>query len=154
MDLRTASPEDTEAFGRRLGGILEPGDVVCLSGPLGAGKTCLARGIVVGAGAAGAVSSPTFVIVHEHPGRVPVYHIDAYRLNSPDDAIAIGLEERLPGDGVAVIEWPENIADLIPSDALWVRLERSPGGEPGTRRLVLSATGSRSHRLLEELNER
>ncbi|MHB8926215.1 MAG: tRNA (adenosine(37)-N6)-threonylcarbamoyltransferase complex ATPase subunit type 1 TsaE [Bacillota bacterium] len=154
MELRTSSPGETEAFGRRLGEMLEPGDVVCLSGPLGAGKTCLARGILGGTGATGPVSSPTFVIIHEHPGRVPAYHIDAYRLECQDDAAALGLEEYLPGEGVSVVEWPENIPDFIPSDALWVRLERLPGDGSDRRSLAVSATGPRSERLLEELSQR
>lgn len=152
MKLRTSSPEETEAFGRRLGALLAPGQVVCLSGPLGAGKTCLARGILAGTGAGGPVSSPTFVIVHEHPGRVPAYHIDAYRLECGDDAAALGLEEYLPGDGVAVVEWPENIPDFIPPDALWVRLDRLPAAAADDRDLEVSATGPRSERLLEELS--
>ncbi len=154
MKLRTSSPDETEIFGRRLGALLEPGDVVCLSGPLGAGKTCLARGILAGTGATGPVSSPTFVIVHEHPGRVPAYHIDAYRLECGDDAAALGLEEYLPGEGVAVVEWPENIPDFIPPDALWVRLDRLPGVGADDRDLEVSASGPRSERLLEELSHR
>ncbi|HEY3315916.1 MAG TPA: tRNA (adenosine(37)-N6)-threonylcarbamoyltransferase complex ATPase subunit type 1 TsaE [Bacillota bacterium] len=149
MEIRTSSPEATEGFGRRLGALLEPGDVVCLSGPLGAGKTCLARGILAGLGVKGPVQSPTFVIIHEHVGRWPAYHIDAYRLECGEDVATLGLEEYLSGDGVAVVEWPENIADLVPEDAVWISLARLPGEGPDERKLTVTATGRPGQRLKE-----
>lgn len=120
MKLLLYSPQSTLQFGKRLGSLCEPGDVICLGGDLGAGKTTLAQGIAAGIGVAEGeyVNSPTFAIVHEYAGPMPIYHMDFYRLHSSEDVIALGIEEYFYGAGVTLIEWFERAPDLVPDSAL------------------------------------
>ena len=109
------SVEAAQAFGESLAANLVGGEIFALYGVLGAGKTQLAKGLARGLGFQGDVTSPSFTIVHEYRGgRLPMYHIDLYRIRNEKEAIDIGLEEYLPGDGVTVIEWPERIPSLLP----------------------------------------
>ena len=151
MTLVTHSAAETMAFGERLGALLGPGDVVTLVGPLGAGKTTLTKGLAVGLGVDEPrwVTSPTFVLVHEYAGRLPVYHVDAYRLTGPDDAEAIGLEEMFYGDGVTVVEWADRILDALPPERLGVDLAH---GGPDERRISLRAAGDRYEQLMGRLS--
>lgn len=143
------SEHETEALGERLAPHLRAGDVLALHGDLGAGKTTLVRGVVRGLGSPDRVSSPTFVLMNVYEGRLPVYHFDAYRLAGPEDLEAIGAEEYLEGDGVALVEWSERAAGLLPADRLDVWLDPGPG--PEERRVRLEAGGPRSKSLLETL---
>jgi tRNA threonylcarbamoyladenosine biosynthesis protein TsaE len=114
---------ETIAFGRQLAATLRPGDVLALTGELGAGKTCLVKGIADGLGIQHAVTSPTFTIIHEYRGgRLPLAHIDLYRLETLRDAVAIGIEDYLNGPGIAVIEWAERIASLLPAQTKRIHL--------------------------------
>ncbi|MBC7235410.1 MAG: tRNA (adenosine(37)-N6)-threonylcarbamoyltransferase complex ATPase subunit type 1 TsaE [Chloroflexi bacterium] len=125
FDVITHNARQTWAIGRRLGQLLRPGDVVCLEGELGSGKTCLTQGIGAGLRVKGTVRSPTFVLVNEHPSAddgPPLYHVDLYRINEEGEAAALGLEDYLYGRGVTVIEWAERAAGLIPAERLWIRL--------------------------------
>jgi tRNA threonylcarbamoyladenosine biosynthesis protein TsaE len=123
--IETRSPEQTEALGCQLGKVLEPGDIVTLSGELGGGKTCFVRGIVAGAAPAsiGMVASPTFAILNEYPGPALLLHYDCYRLHGSDDAIELGLEDHLYGTGICLIEWPDRITDILPDDRLDILFE-------------------------------
>jgi len=134
------SPEETAALAAGLASLLRPGDIVCLRGDLGAGKTTFTRALAAAIGSRAPVSSPTFTLIHEyHGGRFPIYHADAYRLTGPQDVRDTGLEEYLlAGDGVAVIEWPERIEAALPSDRLDISFADT-GLE--ARRVVLTATG-------------
>ena len=117
------SAEETIAFGRQLAGTLRAGDVLALTGDLGAGKTCLVKGIAAGLGITQPVTSPTFTLIHEYPGgRLPLAHIDLYRLETPAAALAIGIEDYLGGAGITVIEWAERIAELLPAQTKRIRL--------------------------------
>lgn len=112
------------AFGRQLAASLKPGDVVALSGELGAGKTCLVKGIALGLGVPQQVTSPTFTLVHEYRGgTLPLYHVDLYRLDSVAQALAIGIEDYFDGPGVTVIEWAEKIEPLLPERTMRVRID-------------------------------
>ncbi|MCG3176245.1 MAG: tRNA threonylcarbamoyladenosine biosynthesis protein TsaE [Candidatus Omnitrophica bacterium] len=126
----TCSPGQTESLGRKLALRLRPGQVLTLQGDLGAGKTTFVRGLAGGLGLrrGATVSSPTFVIIHEYPTRVKLYHIDAYRLDPPGDQDLDLIGDCLRPDSIAVIEWPERIADLVPAEALRVRI-RHLGGD-------------------------
>jgi tRNA threonylcarbamoyladenosine biosynthesis protein TsaE len=109
------SVEAAQAFGESWAAGLAGGEIIALHGVLGAGKTQLTKGLARGLGFRGDVTSPSFTIVHEYRGgRLPVYHIDLYRIRNEKEAIDIGLDEYLPGDGVTVIEWPERIASILP----------------------------------------
>src|SRR5688500_14477077 len=112
--ITSASPEETQAAGERLAGSLVAGDVVALTGDLGAGKTCFVQGLVRGLGATTWATSPTFVLVNEYRARLPIHHVDAYRVASPDDMVDIGLLELMDGEGVTLIEWPERVQSLLP----------------------------------------
>ncbi len=124
--LTTRSPAETQQLGERLGKHLQSGDLLCLSGNLGAGKTCLARGLAHGWGASERPTSPTFILVNEYhrtSDSQRFFHLDCYRLAGVADALSVGLEDMLGADGVLVIEWPERIADILPAERLWVRIQ-------------------------------
>jgi tRNA threonylcarbamoyladenosine biosynthesis protein TsaE len=147
LTLETADEAATRAFGERLGRLLAPGDVVCLAGELGAGKTMLAQGIAAGLGVDEPVSSPTFALVQEYAGRAPIYHLDLYRLASLDELIDLGFPELWHAGGVILIEWPERIAPALPPDRLEIHLAPHPAG----RRLTLAAHGRRASRVLADI---
>ena len=130
-ELSTTSAEETEAAGERLAAGLRPGDVVALVGELGAGKTCFIRGLVRGLGATTRATSPTFVLINEYRGRVPIYHVDAYRTQSLVELLELGVPELLQGDGVTVVEWADKLLPLLPAGTLEVRIV-GVGDEPRT----------------------
>ena len=130
-ELRTTSAEETEAAGEQLAAALGPGDVVALVGELGAGKTCFIQGLVRGLGATTRATSPTFVLVNQYRGRVPIYHVDAYRTQSLVELLDLGVPELLQGDGVTVVEWADKLLPLLPSGTIEVRIE-GLGDEPRT----------------------
>lgn len=144
----TATREETELIGYHLGRAAQPNDVIALRGELGAGKTTLVRGIARGLGIdEREVTSPTFVIVHEHDGgRLPLFHIDMYRL-APGDTPSTGWDEALSSGGVAAIEWPDRVEAWLPADRLDVRLTHQ-GAE--VRHIQVEPTGPRSTRLRDE----
>jgi tRNA threonylcarbamoyladenosine biosynthesis protein TsaE len=125
------SPEETEAAGERLATTLGPGAVIALTGELGAGKTCFVQGLTRGLGAATWATSPTFVLVNEYRGRLPIHHVDAYRAAGPDEMIGIGLLELVDGDGVTVVEWADKILLLLPARTIHVAID-GVGDEPRT----------------------
>lgn len=126
----SASPQETEALGAELAKELKAGDIVLLSGPLGAGKTCLTKGLAHGLGAdPEQVLSPSFSLVREIAGgRLSLQHIDLYRLQGPQEMDALGLDELFDGDGVCVLEWPERLGPLTPKGAWRVELSVAPDG--------------------------
>ena len=128
MDFFSRSPEQTRRIGIRLGGALQPGDVICLQGDLGAGKTTLVQGIAQGWGSLDSVSSPTFIIVnvYRRGDEARLFHMDAYRLDSALEAEDLDLEAML-SQGPLLIEWPERMDGLVPPERLWIHLERSGG---------------------------
>lgn len=120
----SASAAETIAFGRACAAGLRAGDVVALVGDLGSGKTQFVKGIVAGMGSDANVTSPTFTLIHEYTdGRLPVYHFDFYRLGTADEALRLGLDEYLFGDGISVIEWADRFRELIPGNARWLHFE-------------------------------
>jgi len=131
---------DTERFGAALGAALRPGDVVGLRGDLGAGKTTLAGAVAraLGVPRDEAVTSPTFTLINEHTGRLPIYHMDLYRLGDPSELYDLGLWEYYDGDGVCLVEWCDRFDDLWPDQALVVTLELLDGER---RRVTLEGVG-------------
>ena len=175
----THSPGETQALAVRLAGRLEAGDVIWLSGDLGAGKTTFTQGLGRGLDITAPINSPTFVLIREFRGRLPLYHIDLYRLGDAREVATLGLSDYLAGDGVCVLEWAERLDARGEMPGLHIRIEQqTPGlphsdetGETGSRRaddakpsageshgesertLTLYAAGERAERLLEVLRE-
>lgn len=117
---------ETFALGKTLGEQAKPGDIYCLEGDLGVGKTVFTQGFAAGLGIKGPVNSPTFTIVQEYrQGRLPLFHFDVYRISDPDEMLDVGLEEYLyAGEGVCLIEWPSRIEELLPPEARWLHIEK------------------------------
>jgi len=144
----THSPGETRALAERLGRLLRAGDVLCLIGDLGAGKTTFTQGLALGLGLPEdePVNSPTFTLVAEHPGgRLPLYHFDVYRLPDSSGLYALAFDEYMDGDGVVVIEWADKIADALPSDRLDITLNPGTGDE---RTVTMTPRGEHSSKAL------
>jgi tRNA threonylcarbamoyladenosine biosynthesis protein TsaE len=140
----------TMTFGRRLGELLLPGAVVALVGPLGAGKTHLVRAVAEGLGVADSrvVSSPTFVLIQEYRGRLPIYHFDAYRLRSEAEFFDLGVHEYFEGKGVSLVEWADRVPACLPPEHL--RIALAVTGET-SRRAEIEGRGDRCGRLVQAL---
>ncbi len=152
MKIISRSEKETIRIGRRISGFLKPGDIICLDGEIGFGKTVLAKGIALGLGVeAFKVTSSSFVLIREHrEGRLPFYHFDLYRLKEPMEIAALGYEEYLYSDGISVIEWPGRLGCLLPKEFLMV--EFGYQGEH-KRSLRLSGPAPRYRELIKRLNE-
>ena len=148
FSIRTRSPEETRDIGRLLGELCRPGDIFLLTGPLGAGKTCLTQGIAMGLEAPGYARSPTFTLMSRHQGRLTLFHVDLYRLGGPEEVWDLGIEEQLFGDGVCVVEWADRAPDLFPAESVGLSLDYGDGedervisfrsiheGQEGSRRM-------------------
>jgi tRNA threonylcarbamoyladenosine biosynthesis protein TsaE len=138
----TRGPEETFALGVAIGRLLAPGDFLALEGELGAGKTQFVRGLAKGAGLSPdeTVSSPTFTLVNEYRCRIPIHHLDLYRLTSARDVIELGFDEYLSSGGATVVEWPDRLDDELPVERLSIRFEILDGDE---RQLLFSGEGER-----------
>ncbi|TQL76561.1 tRNA threonylcarbamoyladenosine biosynthesis protein TsaE [Stackebrandtia endophytica] len=147
MKLLLATPEDTHAFGVRLASVLKPGDLIVLSGPLGAGKTALTQGIGAGLEVEGAVTSPTFIIARVHRGAIPLVHVDAYRLSGVDELDDLDLDASLP-DSVTVIEWGVGLAEQLSDAHLLIELDRR---DDDVREVTVTAHGGDWVNRLERL---
>lgn len=135
--IETSSPEETVAAGERLGRALGPGAVVALTGELGAGKTCFIQGLVRGLGVERRATSPTFVLVNEYRGRVPVLHVDLYRIDRPVDVEDLGLTDVFGREAVTLVEWADKLGPLLPANAVRVHIE-GVGDEP--RRITIAGS--------------
>lgn len=145
LELVSASPEATRAFAASLAGVARPGDVICLWGELGAGKTVFAKGFGAGLGVRDTISSPSFVLMSEYAGRLPLFHVDLYRLASAAEAFDGGLVDDRQSAGVVLIEWPDRLGEALPGERLDVRIE---GGADDPRTLRLEAVGDEAGRYL------
>jgi len=145
VQLVSTSPEATRAFAASLAGVAEPGDVICLWGELGAGKTVFAKGFGAGLGVRDTISSPSFVLMGEYAGRLPLFHIDLYRLGSAREVVEGGLLDDRQSTGVVLIEWPDRLGDALPDDRVDVRID---GGADEPRTLRLEGHGALDGRYL------
>lgn len=141
--------EETERFGKFLGENLNPGDVLCLNGDLGAGKTTLTKSIALGLGIEDYVTSPTFTIVNEYYGKVNLYHIDTYRLDDKVDVDYLGFDEYFYSEGVTIVEWAEKIKDTLPEEYIEINIS----SKEDKRKLEINFIGSRFEKLKEKLDE-
>ncbi|MCE2413631.1 tRNA (adenosine(37)-N6)-threonylcarbamoyltransferase complex ATPase subunit type 1 TsaE [Candidatus Poribacteria bacterium] len=121
---KTESPEETQILGEKLGKTLKRGDVIALVGDLGTGKTCLTQGIARGVGIARdeVVNSPSYILINEYNGTIPIYHIDLYRLENRAEIAELGLSEYIDGDGICIIEWAERITDSLPETCIKIQI--------------------------------
>ncbi len=149
------TPEATQALGAKLGELLQPGDVIGLDGPLGAGKTCLVQGLARGLEVPRdtRVSSPTFTLMNEHPGRLVLYHVDLYRLNSAAELDELGLWEAADSGGVMAVEWLARFPRALPLDRLHLDLSMDASGPLGPRHLLVRALGPRAAERLQKLRD-
>ncbi|MCB0195855.1 MAG: tRNA (adenosine(37)-N6)-threonylcarbamoyltransferase complex ATPase subunit type 1 TsaE [Anaerolineae bacterium] len=147
LDFISHSETQTRRLGTRLADLLQPGDVLALIGDLGSGKTRWIQGVCQGLDVADPVISPTFTLVNEYQGRLPVYHIDLYRLDDASEALNIGLEDYLYGSGITMIEWADNALEYFPKDYLTIELYYL---EDTKRRVVMRPHGERFSAILNE----
>lgn len=151
LELLTASPEETRAVGEAIAPALRSGDVVSLTGDLGAGKTTFVQGVAQALGVADHVVSPTFTLVREYEGTVPIYHFDVYRLDHLQDVLDLGFEEILDLGGIVFIEWGDAIEALLPE--AYLQIELTIPGEESRRRVAISARGLGWARRWDRLGE-
>jgi len=149
FSLNSLKPAHTLSIGAKIGQTAMPGDVVLLIGNLGAGKTCLVKGIAKGLGVTGRVQSPTFVLAREMKGRIPLYHLDLYRLGDVNEVDDLGIDEYIYGTGLTVIEWADKGLELMPPENLTVYFETT--GE-NSRNIKFAATGKRYVDMLKEIS--
>lgn len=154
LDFISHSFSQTRRFGARLGLLLQAGDVICLEGELGTGKTCFVQGVGRGMGITQPITSPTFTLVAEYQAPAPappLYHLDMYRLAAPvDEAMAFGLDNYLYGDGACLIEWAERIRPALPEERLWIALRHLGVSKRG---IMISANGEQYDTLLGRFRE-
>lgn len=141
MDYLTHNEIETEALGETLARRLGPGDVVAYRGDLGAGKTAFTRGLARGLGCTGRVTSPTFTVVNEYEGRLPLFHFDLYRLEGEDALYDIGWEDYLDRDGVCAVEWSERAETALPRETVWVSIRRCAESEDWRRITIEGRAG-------------
>jgi tRNA threonylcarbamoyladenosine biosynthesis protein TsaE len=151
LEFFSRSPEQTRRVGMRLGNLLQRGDVICLQGELGAGKTTLAQGLAQGWGSLDPVSSPTFIIVniYRRPDAAQLFHMDAYRLDSAPEAAELDLDGML-AQGSLLVEWPERVQAILPEDRMWISFEYVA---EENRQMVIKASGARYDDLLTALRQ-
>ena len=137
MTFYTDSPEQTIEFGKKIGSKLKKGDILAMQGTLAAGKTTITKGIAIALGVEDTITSPTFCLISEYEGKLPLYHMDVYRLNGTDDFINLGAEELIYGNGVSIIEWSEKIMDSLPKKTIIIRLEPQKSADGCRRKITL-----------------
>lgn len=145
-DYLAKSLEDTQALAQDLAGLLRPGDMICLEGGMGAGKTTFTKALAQALGVQDLVTSPTFTLVRTYQGRLPLYHFDLFRLEDPDELDFLGFDDYFYGSGVCVVEWPKDFYPVLPAHPLKIQIQEEG---PGQRRFTLSQEGE--DRIIERL---
>ena len=154
ITIHTETADETRQVGKAIGEAASPGDVYLLTGPLGAGKTCLTQGIASGLGAPGYARSPTFVLVTRYQGRLTIHHADLYRIDHPEEAWDLGLEDIITaGEDVLIVEWADRAAEIFPQDALWIALDYAADGNPAACEVIPDADGSVPSRHLVSISD-
>ncbi|WMM24135.1 tRNA (adenosine(37)-N6)-threonylcarbamoyltransferase complex ATPase subunit type 1 TsaE [Tissierella sp. MB52-C2] len=151
MEIRLNGLEETKEFGIRLGNLLRKGDILCLNGDLGAGKTTLTKSIGLGLGVYDYITSPTFALINEYTGKIPVYHFDVYRLENVEELYDLGFDEYFYGKGVCIIEWAEKIERLLPKERIVLDIEK--GKDIDERRINITGSGNRYTEITKELEK-
>lgn len=143
-----SNQKELEKIARKLGESVNSGDIICMSGDLGAGKTTFTQALAVGLGVKDYVTSPTFILINEYRGRIPLYHFDVYRIGDISEMEDLGYDEYFYGDGVCAIEWANLIKDILPQDYLWIEIKIT-GME--SRYVCFSGTNDYYDKIIEEL---
>lgn len=143
MDYIVNSVEESIKLGEEIGKRVKPGDIICLTGDLGAGKTHITKGIARGLGITDNVTSPTFSLINEYNGRLKLYHFDVYRINDPLEIYSLGFDEYIFGDGVSVIEWANYIETLIPREHIAIDVRKNYDLGENYRKIVIQYYGNR-----------
>lgn len=125
INIETHSFEETVEFGKKIGAVLRSGDIISLTGDLGTGKTAFTNGIAKSLGITSYITSPTFTIVNEYEGRLPLYHFDVYRISDPEEMFDIGFEEYINSEGITIIEWGEQIKEILPKEIITVNIKKN-----------------------------
>lgn len=142
---------ETEEIGKQIGQSLGLGDVVCLTGELGVGKTAFVKGLAKGLGIEEQITSPTFTIVNEYNGKFTLYHFDVYRVHDIDELFEIGFDEYIFGDGITVIEWAELISPILPEQKLCIEIRRNEEKDENFREIILKPNGNKYKQLIKQL---
>lgn len=150
LEIKLFSLEDTNEFGIKLGKNLRAGDILCLNGDLGAGKTTLTKSIGIGLGVDEYITSPTFALINQYSGRIPVYHFDVYRLENVDELFDLGFDEYFYGSGVCIIEWADKIEKMIPKERIVIDIEK--GNNSNERIIKLSGVEKRLEELMKGMD--
>ena len=150
MKIILKSLEETQKFGVKLGNALKKGDILCLNGDLGAGKTTLTKSIGIGLGVNEYITSPTFALINQYSGKLPVYHFDVYRLENVEEIYVLGFDEYFYGNGVCIIEWADKIEKMIPKERIVVDIEKTE--DLDGRIIKISGFQERYEELVRELN--
>ena len=127
MTFHTRSAEETIELGKKIGALLQKGDIIALQGTLAAGKTTITKGIALALGVQDEITSPTFCLISQYEGKIPLYHMDVYRLDGGEDFINLGAEDLIYGNGVSLIEWSEKVMDELPKKTIILKLEAIEG---------------------------
>ncbi|MDR7856858.1 tRNA (adenosine(37)-N6)-threonylcarbamoyltransferase complex ATPase subunit type 1 TsaE [Tissierella sp.] len=151
MEIILNGLEETKEFGIKLGSLLEGGDILCLNGDLGAGKTTLTKSIGLGLGVTDYITSPTFALINEYTGRNPIYHFDVYRLENVEDLYDLGFDEYFYSKGVSIIEWAEKIERFLPKERIVLDIEK--GKDIDARVINITGYGNRYIEILKELEK-
>ena len=141
MEFESNSYEETQKFAEEFSKTLKAGDVLCMYGDLGVGKTAFVQGLAKGLGIDEPITSPTFTIVNEYSGRLPLYHFDVYRISCEEEMEDTGYEEYFYGEGVCLVEWAELVKELIPADAVWITIEKDYTKDDDYRRITIRQEG-------------
>lgn len=150
MKIILKSLEETQKFGVKLGNALKKGDILCLNGDLGAGKTTLTKSIGIGLGVNEYITSPTFALINQYSGKLPVYHFDVYRLENVEEIYDLGFDEYFYGNGVCIIEWADKIEKMIPKERIVIDIEKTE--DLDGRIIKISGFQERYEELVRELN--
>lgn len=151
-EIRTFSREETVQVGCSLGSLLKKGDIVCITGDLGTGKTVLVNGIAQALGISEHITSPTFTIVNEYEADTKLYHFDVYRISDAEEMFEIGFEEYLYGDGIVVIEWAELIKELIPEQNIWITIKKELALGVDARIIEIRFNGEKYREYIERIS--
>jgi tRNA threonylcarbamoyladenosine biosynthesis protein TsaE len=146
LKFHAGSVEETVLLAIKLGRLLQRGDNICLIGDLGTGKTAFTGGIAKALNIDGYITSPTFTIVNEYKGKLPLYHFDVYRINDPDEMFETGYEEYINGDGITVIEWADLIEDILPRERIDVTMRKDDPDNPDSRQITIQFLGEKAGR--------